>query len=73
MNFLELVKKRHSVRHYAEQMVEKEKLDYILDCARLAPSAVNKQPWMFIIVQSDLQKQKLSKCYPDKLGIYKKN
>ena len=34
MNFLELVKERHSVRHYAQQVVEKEKLDYILDCAR---------------------------------------
>lgn len=66
MNFLELVKKRHSVRHYAQQVVEKEKLDYILDCARLAPSAVNKQPWTFIVVQSDSQKQKLAKCYPAK-------
>ena len=55
MNFLELVKERHSVRHYAQQVVEKEKLDYILDCARLAPSAVNKQPWTFIVVQSDSQ------------------
>ena len=64
MNFLELVKERHSVRHYAQQVVEKEKLDYILDCARLAPSAVNKQPWTFIVVQSDSQKQKLAKCYP---------
>lgn len=63
MNFLELVKERHSVRHYAQQVVEKEKLDYILDCARLAPSAVNKQPWTFIVVQSDSQKQKLAKCY----------
>ena len=66
MNFLELVKERHSVRHYAQQVVEKEKLDYILDCARLAPSAVNKQPWTFIVVQSDSQKQKLAKCYPAK-------
>ena len=66
MNFLELIKERHSVRHYAQQVVEKEKLDYILDCARLAPSAVNKQPWTFIVVQSDSQKQKLTKCYPAK-------
>ena len=64
--FFELVKERHSVRHYAQQVVEKEKLDYILDCARLAPSAVNKQPWTFIVVQSDSQKQKLAKCYPAK-------
>lgn len=44
MNFLELAKKRRSVRHYTQQAVEKEKLDYILECARVAPSAVNRQP-----------------------------
>ena len=67
MNFLELVKERHSVGHYAQQVVEKRKTGTtFLDCARLAPSAVNKQPWTFIVVQSDSQKQKLAKCYPAK-------
>ena len=42
MDFLELTKKRYSVRSYTSQEVEKEKLDYILECARYAPSAVNK-------------------------------
>ena len=49
MDFLELTKKRYSVRSYTSQEVEKEKLDYILECARYAPSAVNKQPWQFIV------------------------
>ena len=66
MDFLELTKKRYSVRSYTSQEVEKEKLDYILECARYAPSAVNKQPWQFIVVQSELQKQKLQKVYPAK-------
>ena len=44
MDFLELTKKRYSVRSYTSQEVEKEKLDYILECARYALSAVNKQP-----------------------------
>ena len=56
MNFLELTKKRYSVRSYTSQEVEKEKSDYILECARYAPSAVNKQPWQFIVIQSELQK-----------------
>ncbi len=32
MDFLELTKKRYSVRSYTSQEVEKEKLDYILEC-----------------------------------------
>ena len=35
MDFLELTKKRYSVRSYTSQEVEKEKLDYILECARV--------------------------------------
>lgn len=66
MDFLELTKKRYSVRSYTSQEVEKEKLDYILECARYAPSAVNKQPWQFIVIQSELQKKKLQKVYPAK-------
>ena len=66
MDFLELTKKRYSVRSYTSQEVEKEKSDYILECARYAPSAVNKQPWQFIVIQSELQKKKLQKVYPAK-------
>lgn len=66
MDFLELTKKRYSVRSYTSQEVEKEKLDYILECARYAPSAVNKQPWQFIVIQSELQKKKLQKVYSAK-------
>ena len=50
MSFLELVKMRHSVRNYENRAVEKEKLDYIMECVRLAPSAVNFQPWKFAVI-----------------------
>lgn len=50
MNFLELVKARYSARKYANRPVEAEKLDYIMECVRFAPSAVNFQPWRFRIV-----------------------
>lgn len=63
MKFIELTKERHSVRSYAARPVEKEKLDYILECARLAPSAVNKQPWKFMVVQSEEAKAKVCQCY----------
>ena len=63
MNLLELIKSRYSVRSYTDQPVEEEKLNYIMECVRLAPSAVNFQPWKFYIVQSDEAKAKMHQCY----------
>ena len=63
MNFLELVKQRYSCRQYQQRSVEQEKLDYIMECVRLAPSAVNKQPWTFRVITSEEEKAKLQQCY----------
>lgn len=63
MTFLELVKNRYSCRAYKPLDVEKEKLDYILECVRFAPSAVNKQPWRFHIVCHEEDKEKVQLCY----------
>ena len=49
-NFLSLVEKRKSIRSYKSIDVEKEKLDYILEAFRLAPSAKNLQPWKLVVV-----------------------
>lgn len=51
MNFLELAKRRCSVRSYKNQPVEQEKLDYILEAARVAPTAANLQPVRLLVVQ----------------------
>lgn len=61
MSFLELARKRCSIRKYAPKNVEQEKIDYILEAARLAPSAVNYQPWYFVWVQSAEGKAKLTR------------
>ena len=63
MAFLELVKQRYSCRSYQEKSVEQEKLDYVMECVRFAPSAVNKQPWMFHVVKNEADKAKLQECY----------
>ena len=63
MNLQELIKSRYSCRSYQPASVEPAKLDYIMECVRLAPSAVNKQPWRFRIVSSDEDKAKLQRCY----------
>lgn len=63
MNILELSQQRFSARKYTPEPVSQADLDYILECVRLAPSAVNKQPWKFIIVRSEIAKSKLWQVY----------
>ncbi|MBQ0072748.1 MAG: nitroreductase family protein [Prevotella sp.] len=63
MTFKELSDARFSVRSYTDEAVSKEQRDYILECARLAPSAVNFQPWHFYIVTKDADREKLQQCY----------
>lgn len=50
MDFRELAEKRQSDRSYLPKELEQEKLDRILECGRLAPSACNAQPWKFVVV-----------------------
>lgn len=63
MNFLEIAQKRKSVRQFSSKEIETEKLDYILECVRLAPSAVNFQPWFFYIIKSEESKALIKQCY----------
>ena len=43
-SFLELTKGRYSVREYLPKNVEEERLAYVMECVRMAPSACNNQP-----------------------------
>lgn len=63
MTLLELIQSRYSCRDYKPLPVEQEKIDYIMECVRLAPSAVNFQPWQFRIITSDEDKCKIRACY----------
>lgn len=65
-NFLELVRKRQSVRGYHPDPVEKEKLERCLEAARLAPSACNAQPWTFIVVSDAGIKNQLADLTSDR-------
>lgn len=60
MNFLELAKNRYSVRNYKSDPVKKEDLMYVLEAGRIAPSAVNYQPWEFLVIT---QKDGLEKAH----------
>jgi nitroreductase len=57
MNLYEVIRKRYSCRSYSSKPIEQEKLEKILEAARLAPSAKNLQDWRFIVV-TDQQKRK---------------
>lgn len=61
MNFIEIAKKRYSVRNYSSKKVEKEKLDKILQAAHVAPTAANLQPVHLIAVESKEGLEKISK------------
>ena len=64
MDFLELSRDRYSVRGYSGRPLEQEKLDYVLECARLAPSATNAQPWMLYVVKDEKVRECICKSYP---------
>lgn len=65
MDFLSLAKERYSVRKYSNRPIEPEKMEQILEAARVAPTARNNQPWRIHILKSPeaLEKiGKLSRC-----------
>jgi nitroreductase len=47
---LQLIYKRRSVRKYKDKAVEEDKIIAIIDAGRMAPSAINRQPWKFYIL-----------------------
>jgi nitroreductase len=63
MNFKDLARRRYSVRSYQSTPVENEKLIQIIEAALLAPSAVNFQPWKFVVVTEPELLAKLHGCY----------
>lgn len=50
MKFNDLITSRFSVRSYTNQKVDRSSILEILEAARLAPSAVNYQPWHYIVI-----------------------
>lgn len=63
MDFLELAKKRYSVRAYKPDPVEDDKLQNVLEAARLAPTACNIQPFQFIVIHTKGKEAELRRIY----------
>jgi nitroreductase len=63
MEFTELIQKRYSVRAYKSDPVQKDKLDHILQAARMAPTAANRQPFRLIITRTEGRTLDLRRVY----------
>ena len=67
MELKEAIESRRSIRHYKEDKLTKEKITDLLEMAILSPSAKNKQPWHFIVVNEDQElKNKIANILKDK-------
>jgi nitroreductase len=62
MKVIDAMKTRKSVRAYLNTPIEKKKMNTILNAARLAPSASNRQEWRFIIVSDPKLRSKLAEA-----------
>lgn len=62
MEFMDVVRKRRSVREYKPNPVPEEDIEYVLEAARLAPSWANSQCWKFIVVTDETLKEKVAKA-----------
>ena len=66
MDFTELINSRYSVRAYKPVEIEEEKLQAILEAARMAPTACNLQPFQLIVVHTRGREEELNRIYQKK-------
>ena len=71
MALMESIRKRYSCRAYQDKPVEQEKLDELLEAARLAPSAKNMQDWRFVVVTDKQARHELAKAAGEQMFIEK--
>jgi nitroreductase len=72
LEFFEVINKRRSIRKYKPDPVNKEDILRILDTANWAPSALDLQPWEFLVVSGD-RKNKLGNNYGKIVDDYTKD
>jgi len=65
--FLDLARSRRSIRRYLDEPVPRELIEKILDAACWAPSAHNRQPWRFAVIERAETKHALASAMGEKL------
>jgi nitroreductase len=63
MEYFELIRNRYSVRAYRQDPVEDDKLQQVLEGARLAPTAANRQPFKLIVIHTQGRQSELKNIY----------
>ena len=69
MDVLEAIRTRRSIRKFRPKPIPDEKLKMILEAGRLAPSAGNRQPWLFVVVKNLERKRTLAKAADNQMFI----
>lgn len=62
MDIIKEIKDRVSVRKFKNQKIDRTVIERILEAGRSAPSAKNRQPWRFIVIDDDKLKAKIEKA-----------
>lgn len=65
VDFFQVISDRRSIRKYLDIPVEMEKVEQILEAARLAPSSHNMQCWRFLILTSKSKKESVVSAFSD--------
>ena len=61
---LNTIQTRASVRQFTGEKISNEQIETLLRCAMCAPTAMNRQPWAFIVVTEDSLLQKMGEAFP---------
>jgi nitroreductase len=64
LDFQEILRKRYSVRSFESTPPENDKIDAILEAARIAPTAGNKQPQRIVVARTAEELEKIDLCTP---------
>jgi nitroreductase len=71
MDFFDLVKTRRSVRKFKPDPIPEEHVARMLDAARLAPTAGNRQPWKFLVIRDPTRIEQMKQaCIPLRIKLY---
>ena len=62
MDLMPEIMNRQSIKDFQDRSIERDKIDRILEAGRLAPSAKNRQPWRFIIIDDPDMKSKIQEA-----------
>jgi nitroreductase len=64
MEKLDFILDRRSIRRYTDQKIDSEQIRSLLTAAMYAPSAVNMQPWHFVVIDESSMMEKIMEIHP---------